>query len=99
MIDYRVSWDQGTGDYTVIASGITSTSYTTIETLTANTYYKFKVESRNAFGFSPSLSNDVVIRTASLPTTPQTLPNNTDSCPFGCTLGDKCGTLSECEST
>ena len=70
VIDYRVSWDQETGDYTVIASGITTTSYTTTATLTPNTVYKFKVESRNAFGFSTSFSNEISIRAASISTAP-----------------------------
>ena len=76
VIDYRVSWDQGSSSYAVLASGITTASYSTAATLTANTVYKFKVESRNAFGFSTTYSNEVSIRAASLPTAPQTLANN-----------------------
>ena len=76
VIDYRVSWDQGGSSYTVLASGIPTSYYTTTATLTANTVYKFRIESRNAFGFSPSYSNEVSIRAASLPTAPQTLSNN-----------------------
>jgi hypothetical protein len=59
VIDYRISWDQGTATYVVLASGITTASYTTTATLTANTYYSFKVESRNGFGFSTTYSNIV----------------------------------------
>ena len=76
VIDYRVSWDQGSSTYVVLASGITTASYSTSATLTANTVYKFKVESRNAFGFSTTFSNEVTIRAASLPTAPQSLANN-----------------------
>ncbi len=59
VIDYRVSWDQGTGTYVVLESGITTASYTTTSFLTYNTYFGFKVESMNAFGFSTSFSNVV----------------------------------------
>ena len=76
VVDYRISWDQGSSTYAVLASGITTASYSTSATLTANTVYKFKVESRNAFGFSTTYSNEVSIRAASLPTAPQTLANN-----------------------
>ena len=69
VIDYRVSWDQGTSTYTVLASGITTLSYSTTATLTANTVYKFKVESRNSYGYS-AFSNEVSIRAASLPSAP-----------------------------
>jgi hypothetical protein len=43
VIDYRVSWDQGTGAYVELESGITTTSYSTTAVLPANTYFKFKV--------------------------------------------------------
>ncbi len=61
VLDYRVSWDQGTGTYDVIASGIPTASYSTTSPLAANVVYKFKVESRNAFGFSTIFSNEVSI--------------------------------------
>jgi len=70
VIDYRVSWDQGGSTYTVLATGITATSYSTTATLTANTVYKFKVESRNSYGYSTSFSNEVSIRAAAIPTAP-----------------------------
>ena len=70
MIDYRVSWDQGTGTgiFVVLATGITgltTVSYRTTATLTANTFYSFKVESRNAVGYSTSFSNVSRILSAS----------------------------------
>jgi hypothetical protein len=43
VIDYRVSWDQGTGAYVELESSITTTSYSTTAVLPANTYFKFKV--------------------------------------------------------
>jgi hypothetical protein len=78
VIDYRVSWDQGTFPYTyvVLAQTVTTAYYSTTTPLTADTVYKFKVESRNAFGYSTSFSNEVSIRAASVPTAPQTLVNN-----------------------
>jgi hypothetical protein len=76
VIDYRVSWDQGTSTYVVLAQTVTTAYYSTTTTLLANTVYKFKVESRNAFGYSTSFSNEVSIRSASVPTAPQTLIND-----------------------
>ncbi len=67
VIYYRVSWDQGIGTYVVIAYGITTPSYSTTSPLAANVVYKFKVESRNAFGLSTSFSNEVSISPAVLP--------------------------------
>ena len=75
-MDYRISWDQGISSYVVLVSGITTTSYTTSVTLSPNTVYKFKVESRNAFGFSTNYSNEATIRAASLPNAPILLANN-----------------------
>ena len=76
VVDYRVSWDQGTSNYVILAQGVTTAFYSTTATLTANTVYKFKVESRNAFGYSTSFSNEVSIRAASVPTAPLSLANN-----------------------
>jgi len=70
IIDYRVSWDQGGSTYSVLATGITTTSYATTTTLTANNVYRFKVESRNAYGYSTTFSNEVYIRAAAIPTAP-----------------------------
>jgi len=76
VIDYRVYYDQGTSNYIVLAEGIKNLSYTTSVSLTANTVYKFLVESRNAFGYSTSFSNEVSIRAAAVPTLPRNLANN-----------------------
>jgi len=38
--------------------------------------YKFKIESRNLYGYSTTFSNEVLIRAASIPTPPQSLANN-----------------------
>ena len=52
VIDSRVSWDQGTGIYTYLAFAVVGNSFATTVTLIPNTVYKFKLESRNAFGSS-----------------------------------------------
>jgi hypothetical protein len=69
VIDYQVSWDQGTSTYVVLASGINTRSYSTTATLTPNTVYKFQVKSRNAFGFSITYSNEISILATSVPYT------------------------------
>jgi hypothetical protein len=76
VIDYRISWDAGTGTFVVLASGVTTTTYTTTNSLTANTEYQFKIESRNSFGFSTAFSNLVSVRAASQPDAPTNLLNN-----------------------
>ena len=76
VLDYRVNWDQGTSVYVVLSTGVTSTSYSTTNALVPNTNYKFKIESRNVFGFSSSYSNEVVILAAMIPNAPSNLANN-----------------------
>ncbi len=78
LIDYRVSWDQGTGIYVVIASNIVTASYSTTAVLSPTMVYKFKLESRNAFGYSTSFSNIVTIVPAIAPTAPLSLANNAE---------------------
>jgi hypothetical protein len=60
----------------VLATGITTTYYTTTEMLTGNRFYSFKVESRNVFGYSTSFSNVALIFIAAPPTSPLDLANN-----------------------
>ena len=72
VVDYRVNWDQGTGSYVVLSNAVTGLSYSTSATLTPNTVYKFKLESRNSYGFS-TLSSEVSIRAAKIPDAPQNL--------------------------
>jgi hypothetical protein len=52
VIDYRVSYDQGTGDFVVLADGITAYYFTTETVLTPGVTYSFKVEARNSAGYS-----------------------------------------------
>ena len=56
--------------YIVLASEITTTSYT-VTGLTAGLTYRFKVESRNSYGFS-ILSSEVSILCATIPSIPTT---------------------------
>ena len=72
VIEYRVNWDQGTNTYAVLDSSVTGLSYSTSATLTPNTVYKFKLESRNSYGFS-TLSSEISIRAAKIPDAPQNL--------------------------
>lgn len=68
VLDYRVSSDQATGSYTVIASGVATSQYTAT-VLVAGNSYSFKVEARNSFGYS-ALSSAVTILCATIPSTP-----------------------------
>jgi len=70
VFDYRISSDQATGDWIVVATGIQDTSYTAIG-LTAGLYYSFKVEAQNAFGYS-AFSPEVSILCATVPEKPNT---------------------------
>lgn len=62
VIDYRISYDQATGTFVTLDSGITALSYTAIN-LVAGQTYKFKVQARNSFGFS-ALSSEVSVLAA-----------------------------------
>ena len=58
VIDYRVWYDQAANNYIVLQSNIVATSLT-VTTLSMGTQYKFKVESRNSFGYSVLFSNEI----------------------------------------
>lgn len=74
IIDYRVFYDQGTGTWISLKTGITSTSYT-VTGLTASQLYVFKVQARNIMGYS-EFSSQVSIRAAGIPDQP-TAPTTT----------------------
>ena len=76
ILDYRIMWDQSTGNWVTLASGVIGTSYTTTTTLTASHNYRFKIESRNAFGYSTTASSEISIRSAATPSAPVNLANN-----------------------
>jgi hypothetical protein len=52
VIDYRISYDQSTGVYQYLDSGITDKNYQTQVVLTPGSTYNFKVEARNSVGYS-----------------------------------------------
>ena len=69
VIDYSIYWDQGTNNYVLAASGVTTTSYTRTTGISAGTTYKFKVKARNAVGLSAD-STEFSITAATVPSTP-----------------------------
>ena len=66
--DYRVTYDQSTGTYVVLASAVNALTFTATE-LTAGYTYKFKVEARNSYGYSV-YSEVVTILCATHPSRP-----------------------------
>lgn len=58
----------------MLESGVTATSYTTTAVLIPGTTYKFKVESRNEFGYSSRFSEEISIK--AIDPTPPTAPLN-----------------------
>ena len=70
MLDYRVSSDQSSGVYVILAMMVHEKSYTATG-LTAGNTYKFKVEARNLYGYS-SYSEIATILCATNPSMPLT---------------------------
>jgi hypothetical protein len=68
LIDYKVTYGEQDGSYNLEVPGITEKSFT-VEGLTTGTYYKFKVQSRNAYGLS-DFSNEVIVLAAQVPDMP-----------------------------
>jgi hypothetical protein len=68
IIDYRILYSIGSGDYTVLRYGINSNSFVATG-LNTGTTYKFKVQARNAQGYS-DFSIDQEIQTADKPEKP-----------------------------
>lgn len=52
IIDYRIWWDQGINEMTVLEFAILEQTYTTAVPLTPGVEYTLKVQSRNEVGFS-----------------------------------------------
>jgi len=71
IADYRISYDQSTGFYVTLATGVVSKSYQTTITLTAGATYRFKVEARNSVGYSLK-STEYAILAAQPPNKPAT---------------------------
>ena len=68
VLDYRVSYDQATGEYVVLASMINALKIQA-SALTTGLTYKFKVEARNSYGFS-AYTSEVAILCAAEPSQP-----------------------------
>ena len=68
VIDYKITWDQGTGEETVLVQFLNAQSYT-VTGLTARVTYVFKIQSRNSFGYS-AYSTPVAILSAQTPNIP-----------------------------
>ena len=77
VIDYRVSFDQSTNNYVLLASGVPTASFT-VSGLISGSVYKFKIEARNAIGYSvPSV--EVLIQASSNPDPPVSLTRDNDN--------------------
>ena len=77
IIDYRIAHKlaaDGDETYTNLADSIAEIFYTTTS-LVSGSEYTFKVEARNAFGYSLLYSNTVTILQAQIPDTPVSLAN------------------------
>lgn len=68
VIDYRVNYDQATGDYVQLADSIVANTYTATG-LTFGLVYTFRIEARNEFGYS-ELSQEIAILCAAVPEAP-----------------------------
>ena len=68
VIDYKIIYMPVGGVYNVLASGITTTSFTAIS-LTADVLYTFKISARNIVGLG-SDSSELSVRAAAKPSIP-----------------------------
>jgi hypothetical protein len=68
ILDYRVSFDQGNGNWVVLQDGVTSQSLEATGA-TPGTTYEFKIESRNIIGYSTE-SESISIKAAIIPSAP-----------------------------
>ena len=69
VIDYRIQYDQSTGTWIELASGIQVKYYTTTVSLIQGHLYSFKVKARNSVGYS-DFSSPVSILAAQIPDVP-----------------------------
>jgi hypothetical protein len=66
--DYRINYRDLGGTFTVLASGLTSPTYTATS-LTAGVTYQFNVEARNSYGYSV-ISDNIKLLCAFIPEPP-----------------------------
>jgi hypothetical protein len=70
VLDYRVWYDNASGgDFIELTTGVTDTSYTATG-LTQGSTYKFRIQTRNAYGYSLGFTNEVSILAAQIPAIP-----------------------------
>ena len=69
VIDYTVSYDQGTGTFVQLSQSVTTKYYQTQIALIAGNTYVFRVQSRNTVGLSAE-SSSLAVLAATLPDTP-----------------------------
>jgi hypothetical protein len=75
VLDYDVYYDEASGNWVLLETGVTDQSYETSTTLTPNSLYSFNVTARNSVG--SSLFSDVVtILAARKPDAPISLVTN-----------------------
>lgn len=70
VIDYRVIYDQSTGDFVTLAEGVLTTYYETSISLIKGQIYTFKVQARNTVGYSVE-SNELGVLVAQVPDKPE----------------------------
>lgn len=68
ILDYRISSDQGSGNWVVIQTGITSKSLI-VPDATSGSVYSFKIEARNIIGYS-EYSQTLAVKAAIVPSAP-----------------------------
>lgn len=68
ILDYKIWSDQATDSYIDVADGITDQFYT-VTALSVGSTYKFKIQSRNSFGFS-AFSSEITVKAAQKPDKP-----------------------------
>ena len=68
VLDYTILWDNATGSFSVLASGVTETHFTATG-IQASLTYTFMVQARNVYGLSLN-SLPVSILSAQTPNTP-----------------------------
>lgn len=56
IIDYTIYYDQSTGIWITLATGVTTTYYTTNVTITSGREYQFIIVARNDVGYSQNSS-------------------------------------------
>ena len=66
VIDYRIWYDQGTGNYVILNSGVILKSFVLTTNVTPGQSYAFQIQARNVIGFS-ALSMPFTIIAASKP--------------------------------